>query len=219
MATLAELTAIWAGCTDCELSQTRTTVVVGDGDPAADLMFVGEAPGLHEDQRGVPFVGQAGKLLDELLEMIGLTRGDCYIANVLKCRPPGNRDPQPAEIEACQGKLHAQIAAVQPRLICTLGNFATKLLSGREHGVTRVHARFWNGLTEPARSSATKLKTSKSETAISFTSSRGAEADGVIRYCAMGPERSPEPSRSKGCLATLMPAHIHWRVRTERSAV
>ena len=141
MATLAELTAVWAGCTDCELSQTRTTVVVGDGDPSADLMFVGEAPGLHEDQRGLPFVGQAGKLLDELLEMIGLTRADCYIANVLKCRPPGNRDPQPAEIEACQGKLHAQIAAVQPRLVCTLGNFATKLLSGREHGVTRVHGQ------------------------------------------------------------------------------
>jgi uracil-DNA glycosylase len=141
MATLAELTAVWAGCTDCAPSQTRTTVVVGDGNPAADLMFVGEAPGLHEDQQGVPFVGQAGKLLDELLETIGLTRAECYIANVLKCRPPGNRDPQPEEIAACQGKLHAQIAVVQPRLICTLGNFATKLLSGRDFGVTRVHGQ------------------------------------------------------------------------------
>ncbi len=89
-------------CTRCRLHQGRTTVVFGSGDPNADLMFVGEAPGFHEDQQGVPFVGQAGKLLDRLLEGIGLTRADVYVANVLKCRPPGNRDPQPDEIEQCE---------------------------------------------------------------------------------------------------------------------
>jgi uracil-DNA glycosylase len=104
-------------------------------------MFVGEAPGFHEDRQGVPFVGQAGGLLDELLGLIGLGRADCYIANVIKCRPPGNRDPQPDEIEACEGKLYRQIAIVQPRVIATLGNFSTRLLSGRQHGVSRVHGQ------------------------------------------------------------------------------
>src|SRR5437762_10294310 len=94
-----------AGCTRCPLARGRTQVVFGSGDPAADLMFVGEAPGFHEDKQGVPFVGAAGKLLDQLLGGIGLTRADVYVANVLKCRPPGNRDPQPEEIEACEGHL------------------------------------------------------------------------------------------------------------------
>ncbi len=102
-------------------------------------MFVGEAPGFHEDQQGYPFVGQAGKLLDRLLGGIGLDRGHVYIANVLKCRPPGNRDPQPDEIEACEGHLFRQIELIQPRVVATLGNFATKLLSGKPHGITRVH--------------------------------------------------------------------------------
>jgi uracil-DNA glycosylase len=128
-----------AGCTRCRLAQGRTQVVYGVGNPAADLMFVGEAPGFHEDQQGYPFVGQAGKLLDKLLAGIGLSRGDVYIANVIKCRPPGNRDPQPDEIEACEGHLFRQIELIQPVLIATLGNFATKLLSGKQHGITRVH--------------------------------------------------------------------------------
>jgi uracil-DNA glycosylase len=131
----------WSSCGDCRLSEGRATVVVGDGNPDADLMFVGEAPGFHEDRQGVPFVGQAGGLLDELLGLIGLGRADCYIANVIKCRPPGNRDPQPDEIEACEGKLYRQIAIVQPRVIATLGNFSTRLLSGRQHGVSRVHGQ------------------------------------------------------------------------------
>jgi len=131
----------WSSCQDCRLSEGRTTVVVGDGNPDADLMFVGEAPGFHEDRQGVPFVGQAGGLLDELLGLIGLGRADCYIANVIKCRPPGNRDPQPDEIEACEGKLYRQIAIVRPRVIATLGNFSTRLLSGRQHGVSRVHGQ------------------------------------------------------------------------------
>jgi DNA polymerase len=138
---LARSTEEWSGCRDCRLSQGRTMVVVGDGNPDADLMFVGEAPGFHEDKQGIPFVGQAGGLLDGLLGLIGLARADCYIANVIKCRPPGNRDPQPDEIEACEGKLYRQIAIVQPRVIATLGNFSTRLLSGRQHGVSRVHGQ------------------------------------------------------------------------------
>jgi len=130
-----------AGCTRCALAAGRTQVVFGSGDPAADLMFVGEAPGFHEDKQGVPFVGAAGKLLDQLLAGIGLTRADVYVANVLKCRPPGNRDPHPEEIEACEGHLWRQIELIQPRVVATLGNFATKLLSGRPTGITRVHGQ------------------------------------------------------------------------------
>jgi DNA polymerase len=130
-----------AGCTKCRLSEGRTQVVFGSGDPNADLMFVGEAPGFHEDKQGVPFVGAAGKLLEQLLAGIGLTRGQVYIANVLLCRPPGNRDPMPDEIEACEGHLWRQVELIQPRVVATLGNFATKLLSGRPTGITRVHGQ------------------------------------------------------------------------------
>jgi uracil-DNA glycosylase family 4 len=130
-----------AGCTRCALAGGRTQVVFGSGDPAADLMFVGEAPGFHEDKQGIPFVGAAGKLLDQLLSVIGLTRADVYVCNVLKCRPPGNRDPMPDEIEACEGHLWRQIELIQPRVVATLGNFATKLLSGRPTGITRVHGQ------------------------------------------------------------------------------
>jgi uracil-DNA glycosylase len=128
-----------AGCTRCRLAQSRTQVVFGDGNPNADLVFVGEAPGFHEDKQGYPFVGQAGKLLDKLLAGIGLERGDVWICNVLKCRPPGNRDPQPDEIQACEGHLFRQIELIRPRVVATLGNFATKLLSGKPAGITRVH--------------------------------------------------------------------------------
>ena len=130
-----------AGCTRCALAGGRTQVVFGSGDPAADLMFVGEAPGFHEDKQGIPFVGAAGNLLDQLLGGIGLTRADVYVANVLKCRPPGNRDPMPDEIEACEGHLWKQIELIKPRVVATLGNFATKLLSGRPTGITRVHGQ------------------------------------------------------------------------------
>jgi uracil-DNA glycosylase family 4 len=130
-----------AACTRCRLAQGRTQVVFGVGNPDADLMFVGEAPGFHEDKQGYPFVGSAGKLLDKLLEGIGLTRRDVYIANVIKCRPPGNRDPMPDEIEACEGHLFRQVELIEPKLIATLGNFATKLLSGKSYGITRVHGR------------------------------------------------------------------------------
>jgi uracil-DNA glycosylase len=128
-----------AGCTKCALAAGRTQVVFGSGDPQADLMFVGEAPGFHEDKQGIPFVGAAGKLLDQLLVGIGLTRAEVFVANVLKCRPPGNRDPQPEEIEACEAHLWRQIELIEPRVVATLGNFATKLLSGKPTGITRVH--------------------------------------------------------------------------------
>jgi len=130
-----------AACTRCRLAEGRTQAVFGAGHPDADVMFVGEAPGFHEDQQGVPFVGQAGKLLDRLLAGIGLARSDVYIANVLKCRPPGNRDPQPDEIEACERHLFQQVGLVRPKVVATLGNFATKLLSGKPHGITRVHGQ------------------------------------------------------------------------------
>ena len=128
-----------ASCTRCALAQGRTQVVFGSGSPDADLMFVGEAPGFHEDQQGVPFVGQAGKLLDKLLGGIGLTRADVFVVNVLKCRPPGNRDPLPEEIAACEPHLFRQIELIEPTVVATLGNFATKLLSGKPAGITKVH--------------------------------------------------------------------------------
>ena len=139
--TLRDYADATAGCTRCALAEGRTQVVFGAGHPDADLMFVGEAPGFHEDKQGVPFVGQAGKLLDSLLAGVGLERSDVFVANVLKCRPPGNRDPQPDEIQACESHLFRQIELIQPRVVATLGNFATKLLSGRPLGITRVHGQ------------------------------------------------------------------------------
>jgi DNA polymerase len=125
-------------CTRCPLHETRTKAVFGAGDADADLMFVGEAPGAEEDRQGLPFVGRAGQLLNQMLEEIGLSREEVFIANVLKSRPPGNRDPQPLEIEACRPYLFEQIGLIEPTVICTLGNFATKLLSGNPAGITRV---------------------------------------------------------------------------------
>jgi uracil-DNA glycosylase len=123
---------------ECPLKSGRTNVVFGMGNANANLMFVGEAPGFHEDQQGKPFVGRAGQLLDELLAGIGMTRrDDAFIANVLKCRPPGNRDPLPDEIEECTPWLMRQVQLVEPRVICTLGNFATKLITKSPVGITK----------------------------------------------------------------------------------
>jgi len=130
-----------AGCTRCRLHEGRTQVVFGNGSPDADLMFVGEAPGFHEDKQGVPFVGQAGKLLDNLLAGIGLERSHVFVCNVLKCRPPGNRDPVPEEKEACEPYLFRQVELIRPKVIATLGNHATKQLSGKEIGITRIHGQ------------------------------------------------------------------------------
>jgi uracil-DNA glycosylase len=129
------------GCVRCQLHQTRTTVVFGAGNADSELMFVGEAPGANEDRLGLPFVGQAGKLLDKLLAEIGMERAQVFIANVLKCRPPNNRDPLPNEIESCSDYLHRQVALIEPTMICTLGNFSTKLLRGDSTGISRLHGQ------------------------------------------------------------------------------
>ncbi len=140
-----ELKAVWQQATSCQkcpqLASTRTTVVFGSGNADADLMFVGEAPGAREDEQGLPFVGQAGRLLDRLLEEIGMTRGDVFVVNVLKCRPPGNRDPLPQEIDNCQDYLFRQLELIEPKVVCSLGNFSTKLLRADPTGITRLHGR------------------------------------------------------------------------------
>jgi uracil-DNA glycosylase len=137
-------------CRECALAETRTNVVFGVGDLEARLMLVGEAPGQNEDRKGEPFVGAAGRLLDELLAGIGLNRSEVYIANVLKCRPPGNRDPRPEEIDSCKGYLREQIRLIRPEVVVTLGNFATKLLLGTDLGITRLRGlprTWWLGAT------------------------------------------------------------------------
>ena len=158
---LDELRIRAEGCTDCSLAETRTTVVFGAGSPTARIMFVGEAPGKCEDEQGVPFVGRAGQLLTTLLEEIGLTRDDSYIANVLKCRPPNNRDPKPEEIDACKGYLRTQIDLIDPEVVMTLGNFATKLLLRTETGITRMRGQvypWWRGMLIPTFHPAAVLR-------------------------------------------------------------
>jgi DNA polymerase len=137
--TLARVEAEAAECRRCALHEGRTQVVFGEGDPAAELALVGEAPGFHEDREGRPFAGRARELLARLLAGIGLGLEDVYLATVLKCRPPGNRDPLPEETAACEPYLYRQLDLVGPRVVATLGSFATELLSGRALGITRVH--------------------------------------------------------------------------------
>lgn len=142
--TCADLTALEAhigDCRRCPLWETRTRVVFGVGDPHARLLFIGEAPGRNEDRKGEPFVGAAGRLLDELLTSIGIDRSQVYIANVLKCRPPGNRNPKPAEIETCTPFLAEQVRLIDPVVIVTLGNFATKHILGTDEGITQLRGR------------------------------------------------------------------------------
>jgi DNA polymerase len=139
--TLVEAASEAATCTRCALAGTRTQVVYGSGDPRAEVLFIGEAPGMHEDRQGEPFVGAAGQLLTRMLEEIGLGREQVYIGNVLKCRPPGNRDPLPGEIEACTPWLVEQISLIQPTVIVTLGNFATKLLLDTKVGITKLRGQ------------------------------------------------------------------------------
>jgi uracil-DNA glycosylase len=138
-AELVELYNHLRDCHDCPLKETRTKLVFGAGNADADIMFVGEAPGAREDELGLPFVGPAGQLLDQLLGEIGLERKDVFINNCLMCRPPGNRDPLPEEIEECKPFLVKRIELIEPKVICTLGNYATKLLTGSPRGITKVH--------------------------------------------------------------------------------
>ena len=150
-----------SSCTACGLAATRTHVVFGDGSPRARVMFVGEGPGRNEDLQGLPFVGAAGQLLNRLLSEVGLERSDAYIANVVKCRPPGNRDPRPDEIAACKGYLADQIRLVDPVVVMTLGNFATKLLLKEERGITRLRGRaypWWNRTVIPTFHPAAALR-------------------------------------------------------------
>ncbi len=142
---LSELAREAAGCTRCPLAAGRTQVVFGTGDPHADLMFVGEAPGREEDLQGEPFVGRSGRLLDRLLlEELGIDRRGVYIANVVKCRPPDNRDPKADEIAACRPYLSAQLDLIAPRVVVTLGNFATKLLLDTDRGITKLRGRSYD---------------------------------------------------------------------------
>jgi DNA polymerase len=139
--TLAELRDILGDCTRCPLSKSRRNLVYGDGDEAARLMFVGEAPGRAEDERGLPFVGPAGKLLDELLAGIGLRRSDVYITNVVKCRPPGNRDPLPLEVDTCNPFLKGQISLIKPTVVCALGRIAAGVMLEKTVQITRMHGQ------------------------------------------------------------------------------
>ena len=160
-ARLEELAAAAGACTACRLAEGRTQAVFADGSPQAELMFIGEGPGYYEDQQGVPFVGKAGMLLDRLLAGAGLRRADTYIANVVKCRPPNNRDPRPDEIEACKHFLSDQIRLVDPLVVMTLGNFATKLLLKTTTGITRMRGRvvpWWGTVVIPTFHPAAVLR-------------------------------------------------------------
>lgn len=147
--TLAEAQVDALSCTRCRLAGGRTQVVWMDGNPDSSLMFIGEAPGFHEDKQGVPFVGAAGQLLDAMLGSIGLDRRQCTVCNVIKCRPPGNRDPEPDEIDACRPFLQAQLDFIKPKVIVTLGNFATRFMLERHVSITRVRGQRFvvNGTT------------------------------------------------------------------------
>lgn len=161
VAEMEELRATAVACTKCRLAEGRTQVVFGDGNPQADVVFVGEAPGQREDEQGVPFVGPSGKLLDRLLGEIGLERSDAYIANVVKCRPPKNRDPRPDEIDACKGYLREQLRFIDPKVVVTLGNFSSKLLLNTETGITRLRGtayEWWGRYLVPTFHPAAALR-------------------------------------------------------------
>jgi uracil-DNA glycosylase family 4 len=159
--TLDALASIAHDCTACSLAKERTQVVFGAGSPDADVLIVGEAPGQKEDEQGVPFVGRSGELLIRLLGEIELERDDIYITNVVKCRPPGNRDPRTDEIEACKGYLKRQIGLIDPTVVITLGNFSTKLLLSTTVGITRMRGRayeWWGRFLVPTFHPAAALR-------------------------------------------------------------
>jgi DNA polymerase len=161
VARLGELRAVALACTACRLAEGRLNVVFGDGSPHAEVVFVGEAPGAREDEQGLPFVGPSGKLLERLLGEIGLGREDVYIANVVKCRPPKNRDPRPDEIDACKGYLREQLSLIDPKVVVTLGNFSSKLLLNTETGITRLRGtayEWWGRYLVPTFHPAAALR-------------------------------------------------------------
>ncbi len=194
------------GCVACPLHQTRTTVVFGSGNANADLMFIGEAPGANEDKLGLPFVGQAGKLLDKLLTEIGLDRADVFIANTVKCRPPNNRDPHPHEIESCNGYLRRQVQLIEPSVICTLGNFSTKLLRGDTTGISRIHGQDEVRTIGPR---AVRLLPLYHPAAALYTPSTletlRADFQRIPDLLALGPPQQPEPAEAVPEPATPVP--------------
>ncbi len=194
--TLADVAAEAAGCTRCRLAVGRTQVVFGVGSPTADLMFVGEAPGYHEDKQGEPFVGAAGQLLTRTLnDVVGLERTDVYICNVLLCRPPGNRDPQDDEIEACTPWLVEKVSLIQPRVIATLGNFATKFVLNVQQGITRMRGRVypWHGRTVIPTFHPAAVLRGGGERSRQFSEFRGDFE--LIRDTLAALARPPEPVR------------------------
>jgi DNA polymerase len=159
--TIDALAAIAHVCTECSLAEGRTNVVFGAGSPDADVLIVGEGPGQKEDELGLPFVGRSGQLLDKLLGEIDLAREDVYIANVVKCRPPRNRDPRPDEIDSCKGYIRRQIELIDPKVVLTLGNFSMKLLLGTSTGITRMRGRayeWWGRFLIPTFHPAAALR-------------------------------------------------------------
>ena len=142
--TLEQIRQDLGDCRRCKLAPTRKTIVFGDGNPHAELVFIGEGPGADEDEQGLPFVGRAGKLLNRMMQTVGLKREDVYICNVVKCRPPGNRTPEKDEVDACSPFLYRQIEAIKPRLICCLGAPAVRTVLGIKEGITKIRGQFYN---------------------------------------------------------------------------
>lgn len=196
--TVAELAVIAHDCTRCTLAEGRTNVVFGSGSDHADVMIVGEGPGQQEDEMGLPFVGRSGQLLETLLEEIGLQRDDVYIANVVKCRPPRNRDPRPDEIDACKGFLRRQIELVDPKVVVTLGNFSTKLLLRTEVGITRMRGTvyaWWGRYLVPTFHPAAALRGGERVT-------NDIRADLVLVRAVIDGRLSAEPTPGDGTLIT-----------------
>jgi DNA polymerase len=194
--TLAEVAAEAAGCTKCRLAEGRTQVVFGVGNPDADVMFIGEAPGFHEDKQGEPFVGAAGQLLTRMVnEVLDMSRDEVYIANVLMCRPPGNRDPQEDEIESCTPWLVEKLSLIQPRVIATLGNFATKFVLQTPQGITRMRGRTypWHGRTVIPTFHPAAVLRGGGESSRQFGEFR--EDFELIRDTLASMDREPEPVR------------------------
>jgi uracil-DNA glycosylase len=197
VAELQALEAVALVCTNCALAEGRTNVVFGSGDPRADVVFVGEGPGQREDEQGLPFVGPSGQLLEELLGEIDLTRDAVYIANVVKCRPPNNRDPRAEEIDACKGYLRTQLQLIDPQVVVTLGNFSTKLLLNTETGITRMRGRayeWWGRYLVPTFHPAAALRGTArvmEEMRYDFSLVRRI-LDGNLGTAA-GPDTEPEP--------------------------
>jgi uracil-DNA glycosylase family 4 len=191
---LADVAAEASSCTKCRLANGRTQVVFGVGNADADVMFIGEAPGFHEDKQGEPFVGAAGQLLTRMLRgVLSVDRGDVYICNVLKCRPPGNRDPQEDEIESCTPWLVEQVSLIQPRVIVTLGNFATKFVLQTAQGITRMRGRAypWHGRTVIPTFHPAAILRGGGETSRQFGEFR--EDLELVRDTLAELDRAPEP--------------------------